>query len=254
MGLFDKKQPKIGDPIFTDMRIAEEQLPEEVLAELRGQMWFMGYPEKLSDWAITTFGIQNHPSIQMVPQDADPDSLDLDKTIHPIHIPVELMDALVGKGDPEKLLLEFDQWELTMCQLLNEDAIGLMRYLTEKEEQTEKEFYALIVPDYSGASGAPGHDFHWYLLLHPEPINNLDYIVYGKGPMLGQPGLGGYQAAANDTLAIFNLGKAIPGLIKVSLDGDMLYTDYYLPYEVVEATGWWTDEVEGVATSMPRVK
>ena len=254
MGLFDKKQPKIGDPIYTDMRIAEEQLPEEVLAELRGQMWFMGYPEKLSDWAVTTLGIDNHPSIQMVSQDADLDSLDLEKTIHPIHIPVELMDALAGKGDPEKLLLEFDQWELTMCQLLNEDAIGLMRFLTEKEGLTEKDFYALIVPDYSGASGAPGHDFHWYLLLHPEPINNLDYIVYGKGPMLGQPGLGGYQTAVNDTLAIFNHGKAIPGLIKVSLDGDMLYTDYYLPYEVVEATGWWAEEVEGVPTSMPRVK
>jgi hypothetical protein len=138
--------------------------------------------------------------------------------------------------------------------LLKDDVIAVLQHLTEKEGLTKKEFHALIVPDYSGASGVPGHDFHWYLLLHPEPINNLDYIVYGRAPMLGQPGLGGYQAAANDTLAIFNLGKAIPGLIKVSLDEDMLYTDYYLPYEVVEATGWWGDEQEGVPTSMPRVK
>ncbi len=254
MGLFSKKQPKIGDPIFIDMSIPDEQLPEEVLAQLRGQMWFMGYPEKLSDWAITTLGIHNHPSIQILPQDASPENIDLDKTIHPIHIPLDLMDALVGKGDPGKLLIEFEEWNLTMCQLLNEDAIGLMRYLTEKDGSTERDFFALIVPDYSGASGVPGHDFHWYLLLHPEPINNLDYIVYGRAPMMGQAGLGGYQNAVNDTLAIFNSGKAIPGLIKVSLDGDTLYTDYYLPHEVVEATGWWADEQEGVQSSMPRVK
>lgn len=254
MGLFDKKQPKIGDPIFIDMTIPEEQLPNELVAELRGQMWFMGYPEKISDWAITTLGIHNHPSIQMLPQDADPAMLDPDKVIHPIHIPTDLMDALVGKGDPKKLLLEFDAWELTMCQLLKEDAIGLLQHLMEKEGRTEKEFYVLLVPDYSGASGAPGHDFYWYLLLHPEPINGLDYIVYGKAPMLGQPGFGGYETAVRDTLAIFNSGKAIPGLIRVSLDEDMLYTDYYLPYEVVEATGWWADEQEGVPSSMPRVK
>jgi len=57
MGLFNKKQPEVGDPVFIDMRISEEQLSEEDLSQLRGQMWFMGFPEKLSDWTITTLGI-----------------------------------------------------------------------------------------------------------------------------------------------------------------------------------------------------
>jgi hypothetical protein len=29
MGLFSKKKPEIGGPVFIDMRISEEQLPEE---------------------------------------------------------------------------------------------------------------------------------------------------------------------------------------------------------------------------------
>ena len=252
MGLFNKKQPEVGDPIFIDMRISEEQLSEEDLSQLRGQMWFMGFPEKLSDWTITTLGIHNHPTIQLLTQDAGPNQVVPGKTIHPIHIHMDLMDALVGKGDPKKLLVDFAEWELTRCHLLNEDAIGLLRHLTENAGVTEKDFFALIVPDYTGASGAPGHDFFWYLLLHPEPMNNLDYIVYGKAPMMGQPTLGGYQAAVNETLAIFNSGKAVPGMIRVSLSEDVLYTDYYLPYEVVEASGWWADEEEGVPSSMPR--
>jgi hypothetical protein len=254
MGLFSKKQPEIGGPVFIDMRISEEQLPEEVVSELRGQMWFMGFPEKLSDWAVISLGAENHPSIKLLPQDGDPSKEDPNKTIHPIHIPEELMDALVGKGDPNELLLDFEEWELTRCSLLNEDAIGLLGHLMEKDGVTERDFFALIVPDYTGASGVPGHDFHWYLLLHPEPFNNLDYIVYGRAPMLGQPGIFGYESAVKDTLAIFNSGKAVPGLIKVSLGDEMLYTDYYLPFEVVEATGWWADEQEGVASSLPRKK
>jgi hypothetical protein len=254
MGLFGKKQPDIGEPLYIDMRVAEEQLPEEILKELRGQMWFMGFPEKLSDWAITTLGMDNNPDRQILPQDANLESAAPGKTIHPIHIPTDLMDALVGKGDPDKLVLEFSEWELTRCQLLQEDAIGLIGHLMEKDGVTEKDFYALIVPDYTGASGIPGHDFHWYLMLHPEPFNNLDYIVYGKAPMLGQPTLGGYQTAVKDALAIFNSGKAVPGLVKVSSGDGMIYTDYYLPFEVVEATGWWADEQEGVASSLPHVK
>jgi hypothetical protein len=254
MGLFSKQPPEIGDPVYIDMRIADEQLPEEVLKQLKGQMWFMGYPEKLSDWAITSLGIENHPSIQLRTQDADPATIVPGKTVHPIHIGQELMDALVGKGDPENLIFEFENWQLAGCQIMKDEVIGLLGHLMEKAGVTEKEFSALIVPDYSGASGVPGHDFYWYLILHPEPINDLEYIVYGKAPMLGQPVLGGYEIAVRETLKIFNSGKAIPGLIKVSLGENMLYTDYYLPYEVVEASGWWADEQEGVPSSMPRIK
>ena len=88
MGLFSKKQPEIGGPVFIDMRISEEQLPEEVLSGLRGNMWFMGFPEKLSDWAVISLGAENHPSVKLLPQDGDPSKEDPNKTIHPIHISI----------------------------------------------------------------------------------------------------------------------------------------------------------------------
>ena len=43
MGLFGKKQIEIGEPFYIEMRIAEEQLPKEVIDHLKKQTWFMGY-------------------------------------------------------------------------------------------------------------------------------------------------------------------------------------------------------------------
>ena len=117
MGLFDKKKPDIGDPIFTDMRIAEEQLPAEVVQELKKQMWFMGYPDKLSEWAVTTLGIDNDPKVQMMPQEGQPSDVKRGKTVRPILIPGDLLNALATSEDPHNLVLEFKEWEKTVCNV-----------------------------------------------------------------------------------------------------------------------------------------
>jgi hypothetical protein len=186
-----------------------------------------------------------------MPQDGQLSDIKKGKTVRPILIPKELMDALSGNGDPNKLVFEFKEWERTWCNANSEDSLYFVAAVMEQEGVTEKDFPALIVPDYSGASGAPGHDFHWYVLLHPKPINNLDYFVYGLAPMLGKPTLGGYELAAAEALELFNSGKAIPGLIKAFIKDDNIIVRYYLPLEVVEATGWWMDEEEGVPSSFP---
>ena len=251
MGLFGNKKPDVGDPIYTDMRIAEKQLPSGVIEQLQNQMWFMSYPDNLSEWAISTLGIDNDPKVQLMPQDGQLSEIKKGKTVRPILIPKELMDALSGNGDPNKLVFEFKEWERTWCNANSEDSLYFVAAVMEQEGVTEKDFPALIVPDYSGASGAPGHDFHWYVLLHPKPINDLDYFVYGRAPMLGKPTLGGYELAAAEALELFNSGKAIPGLIKAFIKNDNIIVRYYLPLEVVEATGWWMDEEEGVPSSFP---
>jgi hypothetical protein len=251
MGLFDNKKPKVGEPIFTDMRIAEEQLPAEVVQLLEQQMWFMGYPDKLSEWAISTLGVDNDPKVHLMPQDGQLSDAKKGSTIRPVLIPQDLMDALSGKSDPKKLVFEFEEWERTSCHALAEDCLYFLAHVMKQEGVTERDFPVLIVPDFSGASGAPGHDFHWYVVLHPKPINGLDYIVYGRAPMLGKPTLGGYDLAVFETLELFNSGKAVPGLIKAIIQGDQILMRYYLPLEVVEATGWWTEEEEGVPSSIP---
>lgn len=251
MGLFSKKQIEIGEPFYIDMRIAEEQLPQEVTDHLKKQMWFMGYPESLSQWAIDTFGMSNDPNHRVIPQERDPAEVEKGKIIHPIHIPTELMDALIGRGDPENLILQFENWERTGCSLM-EGWGGFLGFLMDKEGVTEKDFHALIVPDYTGESGIPGHDFYWYVILHPDQHNGLDYFVFARAPMLGQAQLGGYELAVAQTLELFNSGKAIPGLIKARRSSEGVHTRYYLPYEVVEATGWWVEEDEGIPSSIPK--
>lgn len=251
MGLFDKKKPDIGDPIYTDMRIAEEQLPAEVVEELKKQMWFMGYPDKLSEWAVTTLGIENDPKVQMMPQEGQPSDVKRGKTVRPILIPRDLLNALATNEDPLNLVLEFKEWEKTDCNVTGQYCFHFLAEIMEKEGVTERDFPALIVPDYSGASGAPGHDFFWYVPFYPKPINNLDYFIYGRAPMLGKPTLGGYDLAVFETLELFNSGKAIPGLIKAVIRGDEIHVRYYLPLEVVDATGWWTEEEEGVPSAIP---
>jgi hypothetical protein len=252
MGLFDRKKPDIGDPIYTDMRIAEEQLPAEVVEHLEKQMWFMGYPDKLSEWAVTTLGIDNDPKVQMMPQEGQTSDVKRGKTVRPILIPRDLLNALATNEDPHNLVLEFKEWEKTVCNVTGQYCFHFLAEIMEKEGVTERDFPALIVPDYSGASGAPGHDFYWYVPFYPKPINNLDYFIYGRAPMLGKPTLGGYDLAVFETLELFNSGKAVPGLIKAVIRDDQIHVRYYLPLEVVDATGWWTEEEEGIPSSLPR--
>jgi hypothetical protein len=255
MGLFNKKKPEIGPPVFTDMRIAEEQLPPEVNAQLRDKGALFLQPDELSVWALSTLLADNDPNISLLPQDADPSSGQIKKVISQIQIPLELMDALVGNGDPNGLVLEFDTWERTILRPLEFDdggtKPGFLGYITDGMGLTEKDFHALIVPDYTGKSGAPGQHFNWYVLLHPQPHNGLDYIVFGECPPVGLSGFAGYDAGLALTGEIFNRGKAIPGLVKVFLTDEGTITRYYLPHEVVEATGWWADEVEGIPSTLP---
>jgi hypothetical protein len=251
MGLFDRKKPDIGDPIYTDMRIAEEQLPAEVVQGLKKQMWFMGYPDELSEWAISTLGIHNDPTMQLMPQDSLLSEMEKGKTVRPILIPDDLMDAISSSKDHNNLVFEFKEWERTNCYPIREECIYVLGMVMEEEGVTERDFPALIVPDYSGASGVPGHDFHWYVLLYPKPINKMDYYIFGRAPMLGKPTLGGYDLAVFETLELFNSGKAIPGLLKAEVRNGEIHVRYYLPLEVVDATGWWTEEEEGIPSSLP---
>ena len=87
MGLFGNKKPDVGDPIYTDMRIAEKQLPSGVIEQLQNQMWFMSYPDNLSEWAISTLGIDNDPKQQLMPQDGQLSDIKKGKTVRPILIP-----------------------------------------------------------------------------------------------------------------------------------------------------------------------
>lgn len=264
MGLFNKKKSEPGPPVFTDMRIAPRQLPPEMDEQLRAKGALFLQPEKLSAWALDTLLAENDPDVSILPQDAgDERLLNAKKTISQIQIPTELMDALVGNGDPHGLVLDFDTWERTILQPLEfEDGLfplskstrpkaGLLGFLMKEQGLTERDFHALIVPDYTGKSGAPGQHFNWYVLLHPQPHNGLDYIVFGECPLSGLPGFAGYDEGLELTGEIFNRGKAIPGLVKVFLTDEGTVTHYYLPREVVEATGWWGEEVEGMPSSLP---
>ena len=255
MGLFSKKKPEIGPPVFTDMRIAPRQLPPEMDEQLRSKGALFLQPEKLSAWALDTLLAENDPDVSILPQDADPGAHQLKKMVSQIQIPLELMDALVGNGDPEGLVLDFDTWERTILRPLEfEDGAtktGFLGFLTDGMGLSERDFHALIVPDYTGKSGAPGQHFNWYVILHPQPHNGLDYIVFGDCPPIGLSGYAGYDQGLELTGEIFNRGKAIPGLVKVFRTEEGTVTRYYLPREVVEATGWWAEEVEGIPSSLP---
>ncbi len=252
MGLFSKKMPEIGAPIFIDMRIAPEQLPDEVRNHLEGQMWFMGFPKKLSTWAIETLAKHNDPDEQIVTQDRDPGTVQPKKLIRPICIPRNVMDALAGNGDPEGLLLNFKTWQRTGCVVEDLSIIGFLGNLVEKKNLKSADFPALIVPDYSGEHGAPGSDYLWLVLLHPEPQMNLEYITIGRGMMLMHPEIGGYMTAVENSLKLFNQGKSIPGLVRISLQEDGYHSVYYAPKEVVEATGWWVEDEEHVPSTLQR--
>lgn len=253
MGLFSKKMPEIGDPIFIDMRIAPEQLPDDIRTFLKGQMWFWGFPEKLSSWAIKSLGKHNDPNEQIVTQDRDPGTVQPKKTIRPICIPRNVMDALAGNGDPEGLLLNFKTWQRTSCVVDDLSIIGFLGSLVEKKNLKSADFPALIVPDYSGEHNSPGSDYFWLVSLYPEPHNNLEYITLGRGLMLSHPAYGGYMTAVENSLKLFNQGKAIPGLVRISLQEDGVHSVYYAPQEVVEATGWWVEDDEGVPSTLPAV-
>jgi hypothetical protein len=187
----------------------------------------------------------------MMPQEGQPSDVKRGKTVRPILIPGDLLRALTTNEDPHNLVLEFKEWEKTECNVTGQYCFHFLAEIMEKEGVTERDFPALIVPDYSGASGAPGHDFFWYVPFYPKPINNLNYFIYGRAPMLGKPTLGGYELAVFETLALFNSGKAVPGLIKAVIRDDQIHVRYYLPLEVVDATGWWTEEEEGIPSSLP---
>ncbi len=255
MGLFGNKKPEFGPPVFINMKLAKEQLPADVDEQIRAQGALMLQPKELSQWAISTLFIEGNESIVILPQDAGPNSYKVKKTISQIQIPVELLDALTGAGDPLGLVYEFDTWERTLLRALEFDdgksKVGFLGFLMDEMGAKEMDFPALIVPDYSGKLGAPGEHFNWYVILHPKPYNGLDYVVFGECPPLAQPVYGGVDLALIDSGKIFNQGKAIPGLVKVFDTEEGIRTRYYLPREVVEATGWWADEVEGIPSSLP---
>jgi hypothetical protein len=255
MSLFGKKMPELVAPTFTDMRIAQNQHPPETVAALNKMGILMFQPDQLSQWAVSTLLMHDDKDLTILPQDAGVKEFKGKKSLSQIHIPLNLMDALIGKGDPDNLLFQFDTWERTRLRVLafedGEAKSGLLGFFMEEFGLQEKDFPALIVPDYTGKNGPPGEHFNWYVLLHPHPYNGLDYIVFGEAPQLAQPVLGGVDKALIDTGKIFNLGKAIPGLVKVIRTEEGIRTRYYLPLEVVEATGWWAEEAEGIPSSLP---
>jgi hypothetical protein len=56
------------------MRIAEEQLPPEVNAQLRDKGALFLQPDELSVWALTTLLADSDPNVSLLPQDAEPSS------------------------------------------------------------------------------------------------------------------------------------------------------------------------------------
>jgi hypothetical protein len=255
MGLFNKKLPALVAPTYTDMRIAQEQLPEETLGALTKMGILFLQPKNLSQWALSTLLMHDDKELTILPQDAGASEFKGKKSLSQIHIPLNLMDALIGKGDPDNLLLHFDTWERTLLRVLDfedgSDKSGLLGFLMEEQGVQERDFPALVVPDYSGKNGPPGEHCHLYVLLHPHPYNGLDYMVLGEFPPLAQPVLGGIDKALIEAGKIFNLGKAIPGLVLVITCEEGTRSRFYIPREVVEATGWWGDEVEGIPSSLP---
>lgn len=255
MGLFSKKQPELAAPTYVDMRISPEQMPSEVDAQIRQMGALFLQPDKFSKWALDTMLMGNDKKVGILPQDADPSEYAGKNLISQILIPPPLMDALIGKGDPEGLLMKFTHWERTALKVLTfedgADKAGLLAFLMDEKGIQERDFPALLVPDYTGKHGAPGEVVNLYVLLHPEPYNGLDYIVFGLFPPLAQPGLDGVSKALHEASTLFNQGKAIPGLVKIKLSGEFLKSHFYLPREVVEATGWWADETPDVPSSLP---
>jgi hypothetical protein len=251
MGLFKKKTPEMGAPVFVDMRIAEEQLPQEIMEIVRSNMWGWGYPDLLSNWAVETFAVANNPKVQIFLKETDMETLDPEKSAHPIYIEENLLKQLVGEVKERDLLFDFEEWHRASVIPFAE-AYPFLDYVMQQEGVTKKYFPAVIVPDFSGEVAPPGHDFMWFAILHPNDYKGIDYVHFGNAPMVTHPSPGGYGTGVKNALAIFNTGKAIPGLIRAVINGDYLETDYYLPTEVLEATGWWADEVEGVSNTKPR--
>ena len=71
MSLFSKKKlpPRVA-PTFTDMRIAQEQLPAETLAALTEEGILFLQPKKLSQWALSTLLMHDDKELTILPQDA----------------------------------------------------------------------------------------------------------------------------------------------------------------------------------------
>lgn len=257
MGLFDKNknQPKFGPPIYLDMRIPDEQFPAEVRALLEGQVWFMGFPEKLSAWTIETLGMENDEEQQLVTIDTPNDQIPNGKSIRPVFIQQELLDALTSGRDPLQLVYKTEMWKRTGCSLEDESKLSLLVHYMNLIEVKEKDFAALIVPDYTGKSGVPGHQFFWYAILYPTnptwDIGDLPYTVLGRSAIFGLPEYGGYELAAANALELFNSGKAIPGLIRVKLVEEGFSFHYYMPEQIVDAVGWWVEDDEGIPTTIP---
>ncbi len=230
-------------------------MPAEIDAQLRSQGTLFLQPEKLSQWALDTLLMAHDDELAILPRDCGPADYAGKSKVSPITIPSNLLSALAGEGDPEGLLMKFNSWERTVLEVLTfpdgTDKAQLLAFMMDEKGIKEKDFPALLVPDYTGKHGAPGEVVHLYVILHPDEYRGLHYIVFGRFPELAQPELGGVEKALQEASELFNQGKAIPGLVRVKFAGEYLNSYFYLPREVVEATGWWADETPDVPSSLP---
>lgn len=254
MGLFGKKQPTIGDPIYIDMRHDAVQLSAEDNKAI-SNMTMLDHPKKCSSWYMSTLGMSSGEEFLM-PLDIPIERIPKDKLIRPVYFEPDLLNALLTKEDPKKLLFEFGKWVRSGASAPEQGKFDLLAWYMERTGVNTKDFAAILVPEYSTLLQTPGLRFSYFVLLQPKDPNwnppPPDYVVLGN--LEATPGV--LYSNETEAMQIFNLGKAIPALVRVSITGwtddDVLTVHYYLPDEIVDILGWEVEEDEGVPHTIAR--
>lgn len=254
MGLFGKKQPTIGDPIYIDMRHDAVQLSAED-NEAITNMTLLSHPKKCSSWYMSTLGMSSGEEFLMT-LDIPIEQIPKNKLIRPVYFEPDLLNALLTKEDPKKLLYEFGKWVRSGASSPEQGKIELLSWYMEQAGVNSKDFAAILVPEYSTLAQTPGLRCSYFVLLQPKDPNwnppPPDYVVLGNLEVF--PGL--YNSKADEAMEIFNSGKAIPALVRVSITGptenDFIVVDYYLPDEIVDMLEWEVEEDEGVPHTIAR--
>ena len=228
MGLFDKRsREKTPAELYIDMRVTDEQIPQDVKDFLAGQIWFAFYPNRVSKYVVDMFtphiwNPENKPTL--------------------IKLSTEVKEALTQGKNELALIYKPKMWQRVNVSWYHEDCgTALIRVMADAglNSSSRGVFPALLIPDFLGQD-IPGYTVEIWPVFHPkpEPWNKMDYFKYGRLPDPALPVLGGYEKGITNMLKSFNQGLFIPARIVV----ENSVIRYYAPSDIVEKCGWNLDK------------
>lgn len=224
MGLFDKGKKKESPmELVIDMRITEQQIPNEIKALFANEMWFALYPERVSKFVVDIF-TQNI---------WNPEN-------RPFHMKLsnEVKAALTEGKDPLSLIYKPKSWRRINVSWFHEDCGASLTKVMDYagfDQYARGIFPALLIPDFLGED-IPGYTVEIWPVFYPkpEPWNNMDYFRYGTLPHPALAEIGGYETGIRNMLQAFNQGMFVPA--RIVWENSIIR--YYAPADIVEKCGW----------------